>query len=347
MEKIYHTICPVKVASHLAKHQGFFSEAFGREGVEFVHISDLPPEKWNVHYNHDHPGFFRDGGNIPPLWARSKGVDTILVGLNFSRRPQAILVAKDSPIAGVQDLRGRRLCLPSRKDEIDFFRAMAQRGFLVALRLSNVEEEEVEFVNIQVGAAMSSEKGQGSIWGAKTSPEAFFGEEIAALLQGRVDAVYQSGGRVGAVMATGLFRSICDLGNHPDPFTRVNNCDPDVITVSGELARQRPQLVVRYLDAVLRGAAWGTSHPDESIRIFSQETFASEESIRSCFPKDLHETLRPELSEEGLWALEIQKRFLLDYGYIEKDFDMATWADNSFLKAATSRVSASQGLADR
>lgn len=334
MDNVYYTICPVKVASHLANNQGFFSEAFQSEGVRFTYISELPPDQWNIHYNHKSPRFFRDGGNIPPIWTRSRGTDTVLVGLNFSRRPQVILVAKDSPIQGVEDLSGKRLCLPSRKDEIDFFRVMAHRGFLGALSLHHIKESEVKFVDIPVVAAMSNQKGGGSIWGSKTNPDAFFGEEVAALLQGKTDAVYQSGGRVGSVLATGNFRVICDLANQPDLFTRVSNGDPNVITVSGEIARNRPQLVVRYLEAALRGAAWGKTHPGESIRIFAKETFAPEESIRSCFPKDLHETLRPELSDVGLEALEIQKKFLLDHEYIEKDFDISKWVDKSFLNAA-------------
>jgi ABC-type nitrate/sulfonate/bicarbonate transport system substrate-binding protein len=291
-----------------------------------------------VHYTHDHPHFFRDGGNIPPLWTRSRGADTVLVGLSFSRRRQSILVANDSAIASVRDLRGKRACLPQRQDVIDFYRAMAHRGFLVALHLHGLHAEEVEWVDVPATTAMSSQEGCGSVWSARSDATASYGDEVAALLAGQVDAIYQSGGRVGSVLATGAVRSLCDLSPNLELFARVSNCDPTVITVSGVLARNHPELVVRYLEAALRGAAWAQQHQDEAMRIFARETFTTEENIRASFPPDLCTTLEPVLSEEGLTALEIQKRFLLDHGYIERDFAIHEWADAAFLEAAKANV---------
>lgn len=331
---VYYTLCPVKVASHPAMHQGFYDRAFAKEGVTYTHISTLPADRWAVHYKHDHPHFFRDGGNIPPLWTRAKGADTVLIGLSFSQRRQSILVANDSDITSVDDLRGKKLSLPKRQDAIDFFRAMSHRGFLVALQQRGIDSKDVEWVEVTATDAISGREGCGSVWSANSDATAAFGDEVDVLRAGTVDAIYMSGGRVGSVLATGAVRSICDLDTHPDPFVRVNNCDPAVITVSGVLAREHPDLVVRYLEATLQGAAWARQHPDETVTILAKETFATEVSIRASFPPDLHETLEPELSERGLNALEIQKQFLLDHGYIERDFDIYDWADASFMEAA-------------
>ncbi len=334
VSNVYYTLCPVRVASHPAMHQGFFDQAFAREGVKYTHISTLPAHQWAVHYTHDHPHFFRDGGNIPPLWTRAKGADTVLIGLSFSQRRQAILVATDSAIRSVHDLRGKKVSLPRRQDAIDFFRAMSHRGLLVALQLHGMDAAEVEWVDVPATNAISSRQGCGSVWSAKSDNTASFGDEVAVLLAGRVDAIYLSGGRVGSVLATGDVRSICDLDTRPESYAPVNNCDPAVITVSGALARTYPELVGRYLEATLQGAAWASEHHDETVRIFAQETFATEASIRAFFPPNLHETLEPELSEKGLTALETQKQFLLDHGYIERDFDIHAWADASFLQTA-------------
>jgi ABC-type nitrate/sulfonate/bicarbonate transport system substrate-binding protein len=338
LSDVYYTLCPVKVASHPAMHQGFYDQAFGREGVKFTHISTLPANQWAVHYTHEHPHFFRDGGNIPPLWTRAKGTDTVLIGLSFTQRRQSILVAKDSAITCVSDLRGKRLSLPKRQDAIDFYRAMSHRGFLAALQIHGISAEEVEWVDVLAIDAISSREGCGSVWSAKSDSTVSYRDEVDVLLAGAVDAIYLSGGRVGEVMATGAMRSICDLNTHPDRFVPVNNTDPAVITVSGVLAHDYPEVVVRYLEATLQGAAWARQHPDETVRIMAQETFATEENIRASFPPDLHETLEPELSEEGLAALAIQKQFLLDHGYVERDVDLHAWADASFLDAAKANV---------
>ncbi len=336
LSQVYYTICPVKVASHVAAHQGFFAQAFARDGVAFTHISALPASHWSVHYTHDHPSFFRDGGNIPPLWTRARGADTVLVGLSFSQRRQSILVAKEAAITSIRDLRGKREALPQREDAIDFYRAMAHRGFLVALQVHGMNATDVEFVDIPATKAMAAQEGCGSVWSAKHDRTAAYGAEVAALLAGQVDAIYQSGGRVGAVLATGAVRAIYDLHTHPELFVRVS------ITVSGELARNYPELVVSYLEATLRGAAWARQHRDATISILARETFATEESIRASFPPDLHTTLAPELSEEGLTALEMQQQFLLEHGYMAREVAIRTWADASFLEAAKARLGASK-----
>ena len=44
--------------------------------------------------------------------------------------------------------------------------------------------------------------------------------------------------------------------------------------------------------------------------------------------------LVPQLSERNLAALDVQKKFLLDLGYIKNDFDVRTWADDRYLQEA-------------
>jgi ABC-type nitrate/sulfonate/bicarbonate transport system substrate-binding protein len=44
--------------------------------------------------------------------------------------------------------------------------------------------------------------------------------------------------------------------------------------------------------------------------------------------------LVPNLSAKNLAALDIQKKFLVEHGYIDKDFEVRDWADPSFLEQA-------------
>jgi len=42
----------------------------------------------------------------------------------------------------------------------------------------------------------------------------------------------------------------------------------------------------------------------------------------------------PNLSPKNLAGVDVEKQFLLEQGYIRKDFDVAQWADSQFLEQA-------------
>jgi ABC-type nitrate/sulfonate/bicarbonate transport system substrate-binding protein len=42
----------------------------------------------------------------------------------------------------------------------------------------------------------------------------------------------------------------------------------------------------------------------------------------------------PEVTDRGIEALEIEKNFLREHGFINNDFDVRTWVDDRFLSAA-------------
>ena len=64
------------------------------------------------HFGHTQANSFRQGGNIPPLWARSHGADVRLIGLSWAEQYQAVVTRRDSGIDGPADLAGRKLALP-------------------------------------------------------------------------------------------------------------------------------------------------------------------------------------------------------------------------------------------
>ena len=49
---------------------------------------------------------------------------------------------------------------------------------------------------------------------------------------------------------------------------------------------------------------------------------------------DFHTTLAPDLSEQRLAFLDVQKTFLNLHGFLEADFDLADWVDHRPLQAA-------------
>ena len=116
-----------------------------------------------------------------------------------------------------------------------------------------------------------------------------------------------------------------ELGRHPDRRIRCNNQTPTILTVSLRLARDRPDIVARYLARLLKAASWARDHRSETARIVANDVGATEEWVDAAYGEDLYADLGLDLSEHGIAAVEAQKEFLLTHGFIDHDFDVADW----------------------
>ncbi|HEY6759554.1 MAG TPA: hypothetical protein VI318_08695, partial [Baekduia sp.] len=136
MSELWFTRCPVPTATGLAADQGWFDAEFAADGVVVRSLQDGAAPLRAEHFSHGLTSLIREGGNVPALWARSRGADTRLVGLTWIDERQAIVVRADDELAGgAGALAGRRVAIPARPGEaIDFWRAMALAGFAGALR---------------------------------------------------------------------------------------------------------------------------------------------------------------------------------------------------------------------
>ncbi len=327
--QILYSICPVGNASYIALKQGWLTEGLAELGVTATKLQILPQERWQVHFTYEDPALFREGGNIPPIWAKSRGAQPVLLGWMFLGWKQLILVRADSPFQAVEELRHRRLGVTRSADSrIDFWQATIRRGFETALAARGLTPRDVDFVEIL------AEQGRGH-------RETF---ALEALESGRVDAVYYGGSWAQSLLETGKLRAIYDLSADPSLVWPISNEHPNILTVSRKLAESAPEIVVAYLKQVLKAAEWAKTHRLEVENIFAEQTSGTPEQVAAARPADFHLQLTPELSEAGLLALESQQRFLLDHGYIERSFAIDQWVDARFLQAAREET-ASPGLA--
>jgi ABC-type nitrate/sulfonate/bicarbonate transport system substrate-binding protein len=156
--------------------------------------------------------------------------------------------------------------------------------------------------------------------------------ECRALADGRIDALYDySIGVAKRLEATGKFKVIEDLDRYPDWTLRIANA-PRTIAVSKEFADENRDVVVAYLRAAIRAGRWINANPDGAADIFQRTTVYSD---RREIAKALRSyDLVPNLSPQNLAGLGVEKKFLLDHKYIANDFDVADWADASFLQEA-------------
>jgi ABC-type nitrate/sulfonate/bicarbonate transport system substrate-binding protein len=338
LTRVNYTICPVLVASNIAVELGWLEEEFRKVGADPVYLRSLPDNAgWLPHFTHGLPALFREGGAIPAIHAKADLIDTTLVGLTWVRNGSGgqILVASDSGIHTVADLKGRRVGLyrSLNKDKVDFRRATAERGILLALELAGLTRGDVEVVNLDDGetpqyqpAAKPAEYlAQGREKEKKSDPE------IEALRKGRVDAVYASGGRAEKLVESGAFTAIEDLSRHPDWRLQIAN-SPFTNAVNTDFAREHPEVVVAFLRASIRAGRLVNENPSLAAQFFQRTTGYH----------DAHRILRlidgvnlvPQLSERNLAALDVQKKFLLDHGYIKNDFDVRSWVDDTYLQEA-------------
>ncbi|MBT5851097.1 MAG: ABC transporter substrate-binding protein, partial [Acidimicrobiaceae bacterium] len=156
--------------------------------------------------------------------------------------------------------------------------------------------------------------------------QAILRAETFALIRGEVDAISVNGSGGAALDALLGAVQVVDFGRHHDRDVRISNGTPMAFTASGELVRERPDLVRRYVETVRRAAAWARDNRSRTLQIIARELGDAEEWVEIAYGEDLFTSLEPSLSAGVVDALENQKDFLLRHGFIEHDFDVSEWA---------------------
>lgn len=330
-----YTICPVIAASNLAVLLGWFDEEFGRIGADPVYLRSLPNNAgWLPHFNHTYPDLFRDGGAIPPIHARAAGADTRLIGITWIRGRTGghILVRADSDIRRMGDLAGRSIGLYKSLNaaKVDFRRATEHHQLIEALKANDVVTDAVHWTDIPDEEAPRYRPAR--------DPEANIAQGRAlaakadavrdALAAGTVDAIYAGIAQADDLIRSGQARSIEDLARHDDWRLEVANT-PYLTTVSTSLVDAHPEIVEAWLRAAVRAGRWANIHRDEAAALFERVLTAGDAALIA----DLIATADfvPSLSPSHRAAVDEQKSFLADHGYIDRDFELESWIDDRFL----------------
>lgn len=329
-EAVWYSRCPVPTTSGIAQHYQWLHRAFARHGVTVASLrASADPQVRAAHYNHAHPDMFREGGNVPPIWARAGGQDTVVVGITWIDERQDLLVRGDDPLLRVPaDIRGRKLGLPRHQTRnVDIARTAHLRGLLTGLALAGVGRDEVTFVDIHGGEFDLREAGH-------ASPGEDRADLVGALLAGGVDVIYAKGAHSAALQARHGLRPLIDINAQQDPLLRVNAGTPRPITVNRDLLARAPDLVALYLAVLLATADWARTHHAQAVAALAHETGASAADIVLGYGADFHHHLRPALSPVYRQGLAVQKDFLLAEGFLPGDFDLDSWIDPAPLAAA-------------
>lgn len=333
--ELWYTRCGAATTSALAIQQNWLQDEFAGDSTSLHSLRDsYSLEVRNSHYHHKISGLFREGGNIPPIWAKGLGQQTAVIGITWLDEYQGIIVKSDSNILDIGDLKGRRLGIPKHTDSvIDFQRGAAQRGFSSALSLYGLRPNDAIWVDIELPTHDVKD-------GPRPNVRRQDSPEIEALKLGVVDAIFVRFARGVRLAQTPGFRQIINLNEHPDPFVRVNNGTPRPITVDREFLDKYPDIVARYLAVLLRTAKWASQNPHQVIKLLTNESGsqASVSEVLASHGENVHLSFTPRLSAQFIKGLEIQKNFLRDWGYVKHDFDIEDWIDTKPLHEAQKLV---------
>lgn len=328
LDRLWFTRCPVPTASGIAYKLGWLQKEFAADGIRVETLQDAR-DLGRHHYDHQLAALIREGGNVPALAARAAGAPTRLIGLTWIEEWQTILVRPDSGITRPADLKGKRLALPAWNAEGrpgSFVRAMSLHGYASALRLGGLDFDDVQLVEVPLAPLEDGPAQSGNLqrlWSG-----------LDYLVRGEVDAVYVKGAAAAdAAQRLGLVVGI-DLDVIAAPRHRINNGTPRPITVHQSLLDDHFDVVVRFLVQTLRAADWARDNLHDLRAILAEETDAGKDGVEQAYRGDFHASLHPDLSEERLHYLQLQKNFLYRHGFLERDIALDGWADPRPLQAA-------------
>jgi ABC-type nitrate/sulfonate/bicarbonate transport system substrate-binding protein len=325
--ELWYTRCGAATASALAIRQNWLQAEFAQGGTVLHSLRDADSlATRNSHFNHSQSGMFREGGNIPPIWAKAGGQDTVVLGITWLDEYQGVLVRADSDIRSIEDLRGRRLGIPFNEGSlIDFMRGAAQHGFTTALSLADLKPSDTEFVDLAAARG--------------DAPRPPAATELDALDAGHVDAIFVRFASGYRISRDARYRQLLNINDLNDPLLRVNNGTPRPITVDRAFLDRHPDIVERYLAVLLRTANWAANHADEVARLLVPESGGADTGdVIATHGRGVHLSFEPKLSEAYIEGLQRQKNFLLDWGYLKADFDVRDWIVTGPLENARKRV---------
>lgn len=339
-DELWYTRCPIPTAFEIALEQGTFARELAASGLVWRPLAaSADPAVHQSHFTHRQANSFRHGGNVPAIWARSRGADTRVVGVSWPQVSYPLLALPGSGIETPADLRGRRILVPRRTEvAIDFWQASTRRVIDGALRAGGLTVDDVELVEIDAGthrfinqsAAGDEDRARWALADRNEFTRALLGP----LLRGEVDAVTSQASMAEELRGLTGARVVYEQVDEPDRVARANNGNPDVLTVSGRFAEEHPDRVATVIRLLQDASAWATEHPRDTLELFARRLQTPAALLELAYRAPVSSALGLALPDDTVPVLQAQHDFLLRQGFIADGFDVASWIDPRPLELA-------------
>jgi ABC-type nitrate/sulfonate/bicarbonate transport system substrate-binding protein len=341
----WYTHCPVYHAGNVDAELGWTSEEFKKLGARIDYFRSTRDNDWWPHYRHNLDNLFRFGGCCPAIHVNAGLRPTKLLGLQWLYEGGTMIVRSQEPIYRMADLKGKRIGISRSmsNQKNDWWRVTEERGIDMMLLVNGMTRDDVEIVNMPYQDDWYSDPNMlepldrpSDLWIKRDiKNDLAFRPLETALAEGEIDACYSADGMYLTQERSGRFKVIENLKNHPDWTLQVANC-PYTLTCDAEFAEKHPELVVAYLRGLIKVGRWCNDNMRAAATFLHKVTFHPTED-------DTYEAIKemdfvPNLSSFNLSALEIEKNFMFDKGYISKDFDVRKWAAPEFLEQAMATI---------
>jgi sulfonate transport system substrate-binding protein len=281
----------------LARHSGAFDQEFAKDGikVELVVFTNGGSEATTALATGAIEVTYT--GNNPALRVAAAGADVKAVGLSSFTKADgsAIIVRADAPFKTVADLKGKKVAY--------LFGTVRHSIFSKALHAVGLTTNDVDSLNLAFDAS---------------GP---------ALVRGDVDAIVETEDVAAKLVEAGQARVLLDANDHPEWSA------PYIISVNGEFARKYPDILTRLLKVDIELARWADAHPDETIKIFSEETKSLEKAVRKTYA-DGHFYQDPRITDAAIQSLKGEEAFMSEAKLLKGTVKYDSWIDQSYLDKA-------------
>jgi ABC-type nitrate/sulfonate/bicarbonate transport system substrate-binding protein len=322
--QIWYSRSPVVSPLAVSVRTGRLQKAFADHGITLASTTDHADESIRrAYFDHHLEWSFRQGGNVPALWARSNGAKSRLIGLSWNTEFQAILTLSGTGIRNARDLTGRRFAVPHFAPlGVDLAAPFALKGLYSARAAEGLDISGIELVDIPTERGKQSPLGKFALGGVQGLVP-----EVLALVQGKVDAIYVKGVE-GVVRANAIGAVIVsEFGDHPDPWVRLGAGNPRPLTIGEAFVRERPDLVNLLLDTIHEIGPWATANRDAAIDALAEDHKSSRQAVSVALGDDIGAQLGLSLRDEDLERFDRYKKLLLDWNILQKDFSLSDWIE--------------------
>ncbi|MBN8867917.1 MAG: ABC transporter substrate-binding protein [Solirubrobacterales bacterium] len=342
-EHIWYTHAPSPSAFGVALRQGWIHEEMARAGIEVRALAaSSDPDVQRFRRETTSPRAFRQGGNVAPLIARSRGNDIRLIGLSRISSAHNLLAAPDSKLRTAGDLIGSRIAVPVRPNaSVDVPRATALRTIANLLASTGLGLGDVNLVEVPVQGSYFDSRprlgdpiADGPHEGVAFQVSSGQSEEVQALLRGEVDAIASEAAAV-ALLASALGLRAITPGNAIR--LDLNNRSLLAVTVSGGLLDRDPGLVIGVLVQLLTAAEWAIDEEAEARRLIALDAGIHEDMLDAAYSPRVSRQLGIDLRMDKVADLRLQHDFLLGQGIIQHPVDLDAFIDPEPLKTALAR----------